>query len=139
MCSIGVVIVKNSKIVEEFYRLVEPTPNYYADWATDCHGLERGDTDGARKFPEEWKEIAVKISGLPLVAHNKSFDERVLKECHKHFGIPYPNYNFYCTLQTARMVFPNLPNHQLHTVSAHIGYDLDNHHHSLSDTSTNIV
>jgi DNA polymerase-3 subunit epsilon len=26
-----------------------------------------------------------------------------------------------------------LPNHQLHTVAAHCGYDLRNHHHALAD------
>jgi DNA polymerase-3 subunit epsilon len=26
-----------------------------------------------------------------------------------------------------------LPNHQLHTVAAHCGYDLANHHHALAD------
>jgi DNA polymerase-3 subunit epsilon len=26
-----------------------------------------------------------------------------------------------------------LPNHQLHTVAAHCGFDLKNHHHALAD------
>jgi len=26
-----------------------------------------------------------------------------------------------------------LPNHQLHTVAAHCGFDLENHHHALAD------
>jgi DNA polymerase-3 subunit epsilon len=40
---------------------------------------------------------------------------------------------FYCTLQASRRYFPKLENHQLHTVSAHVGYILDNHHHALAD------
>jgi DNA polymerase-3 subunit epsilon len=46
----------------------------------------------------------------------------------------YPEYEFYCTCQASRRVFGKvLPNHQLHTVAAHCGYDLQNHHHALAD------
>jgi hypothetical protein len=30
-------------------------------------------------------------------------------------------------------ICPDLPNHQLHTVAAHCGFDLTQHHHSLAD------
>ena len=29
VCSIGVVIVRNAKIVDKFYSLIQPLPNYY--------------------------------------------------------------------------------------------------------------
>lgn len=29
ICSIGIVIVKNGEVVDNFYSLVRPTPNYY--------------------------------------------------------------------------------------------------------------
>ena len=52
VCSVGVAIVRNGEIVEKFYRLVKPTPNYYCGWATDCHGLRACDTDDAASFAE---------------------------------------------------------------------------------------
>ena len=46
----------------------------------------------------------------------------------------YPDYRFYDTLAAARRQFGHsLPNHQLHTVAAACGYDLQNHHHALAD------
>ena len=33
----------------------------------------------------------------------------------------------------SRRAFPQLPNHQLHTVSEYCGYHLANHHHALAD------
>ena len=30
ICSVGAAIVKNGEIVDSFYSLVKPTPNYYA-------------------------------------------------------------------------------------------------------------
>lgn len=133
ICSVGVAIVRNGEIVDKFYRLVKPTPNYYCGWATYCHGLTACDTEDAASFPEVWAEISPRLEGLQLVAHNKSFDERHLKACFAHYGIPYVYAPFLCTCQAAKRAFPHLENHQLHTVSSHCGYELGNHHHALAD------
>ena len=43
-------------------------------------------------------------------------------------------YEFHCTCRASRRIFgKSLPNHQLHTVAAHCGFDLTNHHHALAD------
>lgn len=68
-----------------------------------------------------------------MVAHNNPFDAGCLKAVHDLYEIQYPNYEFYCTYRMAKREFPNLENHQLHTVAAHVGYDLENHHHALAD------
>ncbi|MEG1523333.1 MAG: 3'-5' exonuclease [Bacteroidales bacterium] len=133
ICSVGVVIVRGGKVVNEFYRLIKPYPNYYSGWATECHGLSVQDTAESPLFPEVWTEIAPQIEGLPLVAHNKGFDEPHLIKCHEYYNMQYPDYTFACTLSASRRNFPELSNHQLHTVSAHVGFDLDNHHHALAD------
>ena len=134
VCSVGVVIVRGGEIVDKFYHLIKPYPNYYCGWATDCHGLSACDTNGAPLFDKVWAEIAPKVEGLPFVAHNKGFDESHLIKCHEYYGIPYPNYEFRCTMSASKKRFgKELPNHQLHTVSAHCGYELDNHHHALAD------
>ena len=39
VCSVGVVIVRNGKIVKKIYRLIRPCPNYYTQWTTAVHGL----------------------------------------------------------------------------------------------------
>ncbi len=133
ICSVGVVIVRGGVVTDTFYSLVKPYPNYYSGWATECHGLSAQDTIDAPLFPTVWAEIASHIEGLPLVAHNKGFDEPHLIKCYEHYKMQYPNYEFRCTLGASRKYFPKLPNHQLHTVSDHIGYNLDNHHHALAD------
>ncbi len=133
VCSVGVVIVRDGQIVDKFYRLIKPVPNYYTYWATDCHGLSAHDTADAASFDEVWAELAPKLEGLPFVAHNKSFDEGCLKACFAHYGMSYTHAPFLCTLQGAKKAFRDLSNHQLHTVSAHCGYELDNHHHALAD------
>jgi DNA polymerase-3 subunit epsilon len=134
VCSVGVVIVRNGQIVDTIYRLIRPIPNYYSWFTTEVHGMTYLDTMNAKEFPAVWMEIAPKIIGLPLVAHNSPFDEGCLRAVHKVYCMDYPDYLFHCTCRASRRIFGNeLSNHQLHTVAAHCGYDLRNHHHALAD------
>lgn len=132
VCSVGIVIVRSGIITDKFYSLIQPTPNYYTCWTTEVHGLTRHDTDGQPKFPEVWAKVADRIKGLPLVAHNRPFDESCLKAVFAEYGMTYPGYEFHCTLSASRRRL-KLPNHQLQVVAAACGYDIDNHHHALAD------
>lgn len=132
VCSVGIVIVRSGKIVDKFYSLIEPTPNYYSYWTTMVHGLTRRDTDGQPRFPEVWMQVSKRIKGLPLVAHNRPFDESCLKAAFKAYGMEYPGYEFHCTLAASRRKL-KLPSHQLQISAAACGYNMENHHHALND------
>ena len=132
VCSVGIVIVRNGEIVDRFYSLIRPRPNYYTEWTTEVHGLDHYDTDYEDNFPEVWARVSNRLEGLPLVAHNKPFDESCLKAVFMEYGMEYPGYEFHCTLAASRRCL-KLPNHQLHTVAGACGYDLENHHHALAD------
>lgn len=134
VCSVGVVIVKNGEITDTYYSLIRPEPEYYSYWNTKVHGLTFEDTAKARIFPDIWAEIEPMISDLPLVAHNKAFDESCLKAVFRTYQMDYPDYEFYCTYQASRRTFGCLlPNHQLQTVALQCGYNLTNHHQALAD------
>ena len=79
ICSVGLVVVRDGEITIRHYRLVRPYPNYYNYWNTQVHGMSFQDTAHAAPFPEVWREIIPLIEGLPLVAHNRPFDEGCLK------------------------------------------------------------
>ena len=74
MCAVGVVIVRGGEIVDSFYSLIQPEPNYYCWQCRAVHGLCHNDTDDAPVFPEVWAQIEPLIEGLTLVAHNRPFD-----------------------------------------------------------------
>ena len=134
VCSVGVVIVRGGQITEKIYRLIQPEPNWYSYWNTQIHSLTAQDTQNAPIFAEVWAEIAPLIEGLPLVAHNSSFDESCLRAVYRVYQMDYPDYTFHCTCRASRRIFGKaLPNHQLHTVATHCGFDLANHHHALAD------
>ena len=152
VCSVGVVMVRNGKVADSFYSLIQPEPNYYNYWCQQVHGITQSDTDDAPVFSKVWEQLEERIAdvffsgqqtiddlryqiaSIPFVAHNARFDEGCLKAVFKVYQMDYPDYRFYDTLTAARRQFGHsLPNHQLHTVAAACGYDLTNHHHALAD------
>ncbi len=134
VCSVGVVVVRGGEIAGRFYSLIHPVPDYYRSCCSEVHGLCRDDTCHAPSFPEVWRQIEPLIGDLPLVAHNACFDEGCLREVHRAYGMDYPEYEFYDTLQASRRTFGNsLPNHRLPTAALACGYDLTVHHHALAD------
>ncbi|MCL2040606.1 MAG: 3'-5' exonuclease [Bacteroidales bacterium] len=134
VCSVGVVIVRDGVIADNIYHLIRPEPEWYLWRFTQIHGLTAADTQNAKLFPQVWEEIVPEIEGMPLVAHNSPFDEGCLKEVFRVYQMDYPDYKFHCTCRASRRTFgKSLPNHQLHTVAAHCGYDLQHHHHALAD------
>ena len=133
VCSVGVVVVRDGIVTHSFYSLIQPEPNYYIYWCQRVHGLGHADTDNAPIFPEVWAQIEPLIQGLPLVAHNKRFDENCLRAVFRCYQMTYPDYPFLCTLQASRVALKGLPDPKLDTVAAACGFDLTQHHHALAD------
>ena len=134
VCSVGIVVVRGGEIMDRFYSLIHPEPEYYQWFCRQVHGLGPEDTEDAPVFPDVWEKIEPLIAGLPLVAHNSPFDEGCLKQVFRVYQMDYPDYLFYDTLAASRRYYGrSLPNHQLQTVAAACGYDLTNHHHALAD------
>lgn len=134
VCSVGVVVVREGQVVDTFYSLIHPEPEYYKWFCQRVHGLCEEDTFDAPVFPFVWEKIEPLIEGLPLVAHNARFDEWCLKAAFRVYRMDYPDYRFYDTLAASRRHFGRrLENHKLPTVAAACGYDLARHHHALAD------
>ena len=153
---------KKVLVLAGFYSPIQPEPNYYNYWCQRVHGILQDDTDEAPVFSKVWQQledrivevyfsnlkvgvwhaisnqenddIRYQIATLPFVAHNARFDEGCLKAVFKVYQMDYPDYRFYDTQTASRRQFgQSLPNHQLQTVAASCGYDLQNHHHALAD------
>lgn len=132
VCAVGVVVVRGGRKVDQFYSLIHPEPNYYNYACSRVNGLTQTDTEDAPLFPDVWRLIEPKIEGLPLVAHNKAFDESCLKAVFRTYQLDYPDYQFYCTLRGSRLVWPTGP-HTLDIIAQRCGYELTRHHHALAD------
>ncbi|EPI39404.1 exonuclease, DNA polymerase III, epsilon subunit family [Enterococcus faecalis LA3B-2] len=133
-CSIAIVKVENSQIVDEFYTLIKPEKPFF--WRnTQIHGIHESDVVNAPKFPEVWQQIQHCFQPNRLVvAHNASFDCSVLAGCLDYYGLEQPNYLSLCTVKTSRKLFPEFPNHKLNTVCENLNITLNNHHDALEDS-----
>lgn len=136
ICAIGAVKVENGVITDRFYELVKPEPEYYfRHFTLNIHGIGKSDTENARTFDAVWKDVDQFIGDLPLVAHNKRFDEGCIRAAHRAYQMDYPEYSFYCTLETARRSIPRalISSYSLPYVCDFMGIPFYNHHNADAD------
>ena len=78
MSAIGIAVVEDGRITEEFFSLVDPEQPF--DWFnTQLTGIDSEAVQGAPTFWELWPRIEPLMSSGVLVAHNAPFDMGVLK------------------------------------------------------------
>lgn len=136
ICAIGAVKVRDGLIVDHFYELVKPEPEYYnRHFTSNIHGIGPDDTRHARTFDKVWADVDTFIDGLPLVAHNKQFDEGCIRAAHRAYRMDYPDYPFLCTLATARRAIPRgmIGSYSLPNLCDFLGIPFYNHHNASAD------
>jgi len=136
MCAASVAVFENGKLVESPYWLVKPPKGhgwFIPEWTRDIHGLSWFDVQDAPEFPQIATAFLELLTSADIViAHYARFDMEVLMQTLDHFQLPKPTFRYLCTCTLARRVWPELPNHRLNTLAAHIGCELQ-HHHAQSD------
>lgn len=124
ICQVGLVRVERGKIIEQLDLLVKPPDNYYHRIHMGIHGITPAHTAKAPTFNKVWPEIKDFIANQNVVAHNISFDARVLVNTLSHYKIKTPEFNRYCTLK--------IYGAGLSELSRKYKIELD-HHKALSD------
>jgi len=133
-CSVGIVSIKAGKIVDEYHCLIQPPENEYWDRFIDIHGIQPEDTEDAPNFAAVWGEIAERLKGKVIVAHNAGFDRSVLFGTAEHYGIDgamlCPPETWFCTMR--HFANEGYPNKGLAYCCEVHSIEL-NHHDVLSD------
>ncbi len=135
ICAAGMAVFEDGVLTETPYWLVRPPKphGWFRDDFIECHGLKHLDVLDAPEFRAIAPEFLARLTRADLViAHNAHFDIGHLRDTLNHFGLACPEFDYLCTLRLAQRVWPELPNHQLHTLAAHIGHEF-NHHHAQAD------
>lgn len=133
VCSVGLAIVENFKVVKTINKLIKPTPNYYERINMSIHGIKPEMTENEKNFSELWPELKPYLENNHVVAHNASFDFSALRYTLDSYEIEYPRLNYYCSMQISKKLYPGLLNYQLPTVCKHLKIDNLNHHEATSD------
>lgn len=132
MSAIGISVVENGRIGDEFYSLVDPEQPF--DWFnTKLTGINEETVFDAPAFPELWERIEPVMSSGILVAHNAGFDLGVLRRCLSGYEIEWkPSVKGLCTVVMGRKLIPGI-SHRLNDMCDYYGICL-NHHHADSDS-----
>ena len=116
--SVGLVRYVNGKETDNIYeRICPPTDYFVQEWIDKVHHLTYADVKESPKFPEVWDQKIIpfieKTPGLPLVAHNAKFDMSVIWDACNYYHHKLPGYNYFCSLQLSKKVWPELEKHAL--------------------------
>lgn len=131
VCSVGIVQVKNGKIIKEIQSLINPLSEFHY-YNTKINGITEYMVHGAPTFEEFWPDMKGLLENQVVIAHNASFDMGVLQESLRQFHEPSPSFEYGCSYRIAKKVWPNLYNHKLSTVANYLGISL-RHHDALED------
>jgi len=135
ICAAGMAIFDDGILTESPYWLVRPPKGHgwFREDFIEVHGLTHLDVVDAPELSAIAPEILARLTRADLVvAHNAEFDIGHLREALDFFRISRPEFKYVCTCQLARRVWPELENHQLGTLAAHIGHQF-NHHQAQAD------
>lgn len=132
-CSLGLVKVENGVIVDSREWLISPPEMYFHPINVSIHGITEDDVSNQPSFNYIWDEVEDYLQNSMVIAHNASFDISVLRACLDTYGIPNPDFDYMCTVQISKYLWPSMPNHKLNTL-AHL-FDIPlKHHDALEDT-----
>lgn len=128
ICQIGFVIVKNEQIVTEQSYLIQPPGNNYDVYNSCIHGIDSLRTKDQPCFPEIWERIKEHFIDNLLVAHNASFDLRIIYSALDYYKISKPILNCDCTFTISGL--------SLKALSESLQIAVTRHHDALTDAKT---
>lgn len=126
-CAIGIAFVDDGQITGTCTRLIRPQVPTFDPFNIGIHGISAADVVDAPEFDAVWRELWPQLEGRTLFAHNAPFDVGVLRASFDTYGMPHPEFDYFCTVALSRLVWPDLMNHKLPTVARHIGFSFDHH------------
>ncbi|AYE34253.1 exonuclease domain-containing protein [Clostridium septicum] len=131
-CSIGIVVVKDSKVVERIHYLIRPKEMRFMPINIGIHGIRPSMVENELEFNHIWDKIKDYFNDSLVIAHNASFDISVLRNTLELYGLKLPCFEYICTMKLSRNFYYKLDNSKLNTVNKFLGYEF-NHHDALAD------
>ena len=109
-------------VVDEYDTLVNPQRD---TGPVGVHGVTASMVEAAPVFDEVAGALALRLHGAVLVAHNLSFDVRMLRQEYERLDTGIEEGQGHCTLR--------LTSENLEAACARFGISLEGHHRALAD------
>lgn len=131
ICSVGMVKVVDKHMTETFYTLVDPEARF-SEGNIRVHGITPRDVQESPTFEDVFPYMMNFIGDLPIVAHNASFDMKVLYASLDRYEIEVPPIQYFCSVQMGRRTVQN-HSYSLSNMMKFYNIDFKGHHHALND------
>jgi len=133
-CSVGMVKVREGRIVDEAYWLIKPPLGHdeFWEWNTRIHGLVAADVVAAPLWTEQLSDLIAFVGPDILVAHNAGFDMGVISAACLATYVETPTFDYACSLQVARKTY-QLDSYRLPVAAMAAGFEDFDHHNALAD------
>jgi DNA polymerase III subunit epsilon len=99
-------------------------------------GITQGMVDGAPPPAEVLPELAEQLEGRVVLAHNASFDLRVLRQAFERGALDWPEPRALCTIALARRFAPLIRRRGLAALADALGIEVEQSHRALPDAIT---
>lgn len=130
ICAIGIVLVKDNKVIEKKYSLINPEDSFDRI-NMDITKIAPHMVRESPTLPEYWHEIENLLTNNIVVGHNITYDLRVLSKSLQRYNIPIPDFNFICTLSLSRKNL-KLSSYKLENIAKHL-HIIYNPHNAIED------
>jgi len=119
------------QIVDKFVSLVNPQKPIQA-FVVNLTGITEKMVKRAPKFEEVAKRIIEITDNCILVAHNTSFDYRILRQEYNRLGYDYQKSTL-DTIDLSKVLIPDLPSYSLGKLCKSVGIPVQNRHRADGD------
>lgn len=131
VCSLGICVVKNSRIAERKEILIRPEPFEFNEYNIKIHGITPDMVADKPAFDRYWDTVKPYLENKTVIAHNADFDVGALCATLEHFHIPFPTFDYLCTVKLSQKAYPELKSHKLNSLCDALGIKF--HHHQAYD------
>jgi len=131
---IGIIRIRNGKIISEFEMLVNPEI-HIPEKITELTGITDAMVENAETIDKVIPKMLEFIGDTTLVAHNAEFDIGFIRHNVEKMGLKLNN-TYIDTLKLARNVYPGLKRYNLGALAEYLNITVDVAHRALDDVKT---
>lgn len=131
-CSIGLAWINDGVIESVEHHYIRPLGMRFAPFNIAFHGIGPDQVRDADEFPALLSKLAPRLKERTVLAHNAAFDISVVRNTCDVYGLPYPEFDYLCTVKLARQSWRELTSGKLNDVCAHLGIQF-RHHDAAED------
>lgn len=132
---IGAVLVGGGELHDRWETLV-PVRMPLSRGIQRFTGVTQDMVDAAPPAEATLPDLAEQMEGRVLVAHNASFDRRVLAQAFSRAGVAWPDPPTLCTVALARQLHPLARQRKLAPLAESLGIEVETTHRALADAET---